>query len=210
MNTLTMKRPLAVAALKASSLPPLGSGGLWITPHLNVNDAIFRQVWSIYNHSFSDFERRQYLEQLQVMQKPRYRFSALCTATQVVGVLGCWSLDGWLFIEHLAIAATQRSCGYGHAVLQLLQKYAGQMVLDVEPCQNSIQAVRRVAFYQQNGFHYNENAITLPPYHAKTTEPSNWMSWPFPLSARRAASVMSLIEHEVYGVEPTRPLCHVT
>jgi ribosomal protein S18 acetylase RimI-like enzyme len=182
---------------------------LWFSAHLDPQDGMFKQAWSIYNASFSDLERRSLFEQLHAMRQPRYRFSALRLKGTVVGVLGVWDLPGFCFVEHLAIAPEHRSAGYGRRALQTLQRHVrGPVVLDVEPFGTDLDAARRVAFYRRLGFHYCGCQVTLPPYVGKATAPSNLMSWPMALDGGDRERVVETIEREVYGLHPLVPRRH--
>jgi RimJ/RimL family protein N-acetyltransferase len=167
---------------------------------------MFDQAWSIYNASFSDFERRSLFEQMQVMRQPRYRFSAIRKKGAVVGVLGVWHLRDFCFVEHVAIAPEHRSGGYGRRALQALQRHVrGPIILDVEPFGTDLAAARRVAFYQRLGFHYCGHPVSLPPYAGKTAEPSNLMSWPLALDGENRERAVEAIARDVYGLHPLVP-----
>ena len=167
---------------------------------------MFREAWSIYNASFSDLERRSLSEHLSAMRHPHYRFSAIQANGAVVGMLGIWTLDGFSFIEHLAVAPEHRSAGYGRRALQTLQRHVrGPIMLDVEPFGTDLNAARRIAFYQRQGFHYCGHPVVLPPYAGKASAPSNLMSWPMPLDGESREWVVETIEREIYGIHPFVP-----
>ncbi len=187
----------------------LNQDGLWFSSHLDPNDEMFQRAWSIYTASFVDFERRSLFEHLHVTRHPRYRFSAIRRGDDVVGVLGMWSLPGFCFVEHVAIADAFRSAGLGHQTLRTVQQHVcGPVVLDVEPFGTDFYAARRVAFYRRLGFHYCGRSVTLPPYAGKVTEPSNLMTWPLALDEMSRAQVVETIEREVYGLHPLIPRHH--
>jgi len=191
------------------AVPLVDPDGLWLSAHLVKRDETFGQAWRIYVESFTDFERRSFLEQRQVMLNPRYRFSAILDRSEVVGVLGCWELSGFCFIEHFAVSSSHRSSGYGRRVIQLLQRQVqGPVLLDVEPFGTDLFAARRVTFYNRLGFNYCGKAVTLPPYVGKVTAPSNLMSWPMPLGREACAQALSTIEREIYGLHSFMPHHH--
>ncbi|HRR34463.1 MAG TPA: GNAT family N-acetyltransferase [Kiritimatiellia bacterium] len=167
---------------------------------------MFQRAWSIYTASFVDFERRSLFEHRHVMRQPRYRFSAILRDQDVVGVIGMWSLPGFCFIEHVAIADAFRSAGLGQRALRAVQRHAvDPVVLDVEPFGTDFFAARRVTFYRRLGFHYCGHPVTLPPYAGKTTEPSNLMAWPMALDEASRVQVVETIEREIYGLHPLIP-----
>ena len=193
---------------------PLSGGqeGLWISAHLDSDSPLFQPTWEVYVSSFHDFERRDLEEQRKVMAHPRYRFSAVMCDARPVGLLSWWVLDGFVFVEHFAIAASARSGGLGARVLTLLQAHVKVPILvDVEPLGSDPHAERRVAFYQRQGFHYCEEAVTLPPYLGKGTAPSNLMAWGCTLDAALRARCVAEIETVIYGIvraDPVRALRH--
>lgn len=66
--------------------------------------------------------------------------------------------DPYLYLLFLAVSASERGRGYGSQILsQVKARYPGlAIVLDIEPLDpeapNSEQRVRRLAFYERNGF----------------------------------------------------------
>lgn len=182
---------------------PLSGGqeGLWISAHLDSDSPLFQPTWEVYVASFLDFERRDQEEQREIMVHPRYRFSAVMCEAQPVGLLSWWVLDGFVFVEHFAIAASARSSGLGARALALLKTHVKVPILvDVEPLGSDPYAERRVAFYQRQGFHYSAEAVTLPPYLGKGTAPSNLMAWDCVLDATTRARCVAAIETVIYGI----------
>lgn len=182
------------------SLPVFESGGLCFSAHLDMRSPEFETAWGIYNVAFADFECRSRLEQTWVMREPNYRFSAVMHEGSVVGVLACWKLSGFCFVEHVAIAPAYRSKGIGQQTFKLLIRHlARPVVVDVEPFGSKRLASRRVAFYARLGFNYCASPVTLPPYAGKTTKPSNLMAWPVVLDGAGRERVVETIRREVYG-----------
>ncbi len=166
-----------------------------------MRDARFREAWRIYDASFAEFEKRTHVEQVRIHEHPRYRFSAILHDDQVVGVLACWALPGFWFVEHFAIAEAHRSAGFGGQAVRLLQAHVrGPVVLDVEPAGAKPESVRRIAFYERCGFHYGEQAVVLPAYAGRRAEPSHLMAWPSALDAAARDRALAAIEREVYGL----------
>ena len=208
MNSTLRARPGRVFTATGQTEPSSSQDGLCFSAHLDPKGEMFKQAWAIYNASFNDIERRTLFEHLLVMRQLRYRFSAMQCDGAVVGVLGLWELEGFCFVEHVAVAAEHRSGGYGRRAIRLLQRHVRKpILLDVEPFGTDVNAVRRVAFYRRLGFHYCGYPITLPPYVGKTAEPTNLMSWPMALDTEACERALDTIRHGVYGLEPVA-LCH--
>ena len=183
------------------ALPVFESEGFCLSAHLDMRSPEFETAWGIYTDAFADFECRSRLEQTWVMREPNYRFSAVMHEGAVVGVLACWKLSGFCFVEHVAVSPACRSNGIGQRTLKLLLRHmARPVVVDVEPFGTKRLASRRVAFYARLGFNYCASQVTLPPYAGKTTEPSNLMAWPVVLDGAGRERVYATIRREVYGM----------
>jgi len=181
------------------ALPVCGSEGLWFSSHLTERDGVFEQVWSVYTEAFTAVERRTRQEQMRVMRDPRYRFSAVMHEHSVVGVLAWWELPGFCFIEHFAIASSQRSGGFGRRAIALLQTHvASPIVLDVEPFGLDHQAVRRVAFYERLGFSYCAQPVFLPAYEGKPIAPTHFMAWRTTLDGAMREHVFDTVTRAIY------------
>lgn len=188
------------------ALPVFERGGLWLSAHLDVAGKAFGEAWRVYDASFSDCEKRAYFEQVAILRHSRYRFSAIGFGDEVVGVLGCWDLPGFRFIEHLAVSAVHRSAGFGGRAVSLLQQHLGGVIaLDVEPPTAGAVAARRVAFYERNGFRFDAEPMKLPPYVGKGTGPSHLMTWSYGASAPERDAVLAAISSEVYGAAVGMP-----
>ena len=188
------------------ALPVCGAEGLCFSAHLAEQDGVFEQVWTIFTEAFTGFERRTRREQMRVMRHPLYRFSAVMHGGTVVGMLAWWNLPGFCFVEHFAIAAAQRSGGFGRRAMELLQAHVARpVVVDVEPFGTDQQAARRVAFYNRLGFSYCGRPVTLPPYEGKPTAPSNLMAWPIALDGAGREHVLATIGREIYHQEVALP-----
>jgi len=183
------------------ALPVFESGGLCFSAHLDMRSPEFETAWGIYTGAFADFECRSRPEQTWIMREPNYRFSAVMLERVLVGVLACWKLSGFCFVEHVAVSPAYRSNGIGQRTLKLLIRHVARpVVVDVEPFGSNRLASRRVAFYARLGFKYCVSPVTLPPYAGKTTEPSNLMAWPVVLDRAGRERVFETIRSEVYGI----------
>ena len=83
------------------------------------------------------------------------------------GLFNYWTLDGFIYGEHLATCPSLRGGGLGRRILDAFIRQAGQpIVLEVEPPTTDI-AARRIGFYQRCGFTLWEHRTYIqPPYAA--------------------------------------------
>jgi ribosomal protein S18 acetylase RimI-like enzyme len=197
-------RPAVIDAdfrrLAFRALPVFEKGGLWFSAHLDLSGAMFEKAWKIYSESFSDFEKRHFQNKVAIHSHPRYRFSAVMDGDRVAGVLAVWRMPEFWFVEHLAISPEIRSAGLGGRCVRLLQDHARTpILLDVEPRSMDAQAERRVAFYERMGFHYCDEAVTLPPYAGKRTGVSHLMAWPHVLDGTGRDDAVAAISRTIYN-----------
>lgn len=202
MNRIDDERSKRIFPLVFKALPVFEDRGLGFSEHLDMKAPLFATVWGIYTAAFSDCERRVYAEQKTIHDHPRYRFSAIMQGDVAVGVLACWLLQGFWFVEHFAIASEHRSSGLGGRALGLLQEHVrGPILLDVEPLGTDKNAMRRVAFYTRLGFHYCDKSVTLPPYQGRRASPSNLMAWPRVLDCGARDRALATVEREIYALD---------
>lgn len=82
------------------------------------------------------------------------------------GLLNYWTLQGFIYIEHLATCPSLRGGGLGKRILQqLIAQTTVPIVLEVEPPTNEI-SVRRIGFYKRCGFTLWEQQNYMQPAYA--------------------------------------------
>lgn len=76
-----------------------------------------------------------------------------------------WPEDNLCYTEHLAVEASLRGCGIGHAALEYLIQLKCCIILEIEPVVDALTARRR-AFYLSAGFVPLDYEHVQLPYHA--------------------------------------------
>ena len=123
----------AVHELYYDAFPPEDRVGLPLLHRLAANDGVW--FWACFDEAGGDSPA-----------------AAPCGLVYVI------SAGASLYVLYLAVDAKQRSRGYGSRILQALRElHPGKdLVLEIEPLEeeapNYAQRVRRLAFYQRNGF----------------------------------------------------------
>lgn len=120
---------------------------------------------SIYLESFPPEERRLWQG---VVDGSGPRLFAIVMDGVPCGMLSCWFFSGFVYIEHLAVDVSKRSCGVGSAVLNVFATELAAnlpVVVEVEHPESD-RAVRRVAFYERNGYRIISREYVQPPYQA--------------------------------------------
>ena len=135
---------------------------------LKADSIEIEQAKQLYLEAFPTCERREVAELLfnidEKSGKPFTLFAIIFNDT-FVGIISCWELSDFIYVEHFAVNATERGNGIGAKTITALKEhYAKQpLVLEVEVPNEEI-SIRRVGFYQRQGFYLNENKYMQPPY----------------------------------------------
>ncbi len=123
----------------------------------------FKEAFSVMEESFPSDEMRGFDGQRALLKRENYRLYALKKEGEITGIAAVWELDGFYFLEHLAVKKAFRNNGIGTVILkELKSKYAQIPVLEAEPPVSELQK-RRVAFYGRNGFVLNPYYYFQPP-----------------------------------------------
>lgn len=133
---------------------------------LNKESVELVNVRYIYEESFPLDERRDYTQLVELLSRnDTFILQAICIDDEVVGMLSSWKLNGWLFIEHFAIAPACRGRGIGREVLlAFIERSKTPIVLEVEPPTDDYSR-RRIDFYRSVGFVLHDTYRYIqPPY----------------------------------------------
>lgn len=123
-----------------------------------------------YKEDFPLCERRTYSEFLQCLKDKRFSANFVFDDDKLVGYICYWKLDGFAFVEHVAILPLFRGGGYGSKLMRFIIKSLDcDVVLEVEPPLAENQK-RRVKFYEKLGFMLTAYRYFQPPYHHKTEQ----------------------------------------
>lgn len=129
--------------------------------------ALYAFMENLMTTSFPNDEYRE-LNELRVFTDtlPQFINNVIFDNDTPIGLISYWNFEGFHYVEHFAIAPSQRNGGYGKRVLQHLCTILDKpIVLEVEMPQEEM-AQRRIGFYQRNGFTLWENEYYQPPYKA--------------------------------------------
>ena len=147
-----------------------------------VTEKEFETVFTKMINAFPYEERRDSYDQLQCFGDDRFRYLKLVEGNNMVGFITLWLLDGFVYVEHLAINDNCRGKGYGSLALELVKTtYRKPVILEVEYPETPTQK-KRVHFYEKAGFVFNDYDYTQPSYHGGEGVPLKLMSYPDPLT----------------------------
>lgn len=141
-----------------------------------------RALLELMEVSFPENERRERSRQRLLFIHPLYRVATVEEDGQLLGFLSFWTLKGFTFFEHLAVAPAARNRGIGGRLIDWAQAHLpAPFVLEVELPEEEMSR-RRVGFYQRHGLILDGHFYEQMPYRAEDRPlPMRLMSWPLAL-----------------------------
>lgn len=132
--------------------------GLQIKP-VTVYDKAYPRIRALYREAFPAEERYPLFLLRLGAWKPEIEFSGVYDGEELCGLVFTIEAEPFLYVMYLAVDACTRGKGYGTRIIQTLREAYPrcQLVLEIEPldkqASNYDQRVKRLAFYERNGFH---------------------------------------------------------
>lgn len=140
------------------------------------DDGALAQLIAVYEESFPVEERRDipHLRYLIENRESMY-FNAIECDGGVAGLFVYWKLDGFYYLEHLAVYAEMRNKKIGQQVLDFVRdNLHGLRILEVEHAEDEI-TTRRVNYYQRNGYKILDRSYIQPSYDGVHNEIALWI-----------------------------------
>lgn len=139
---------------------------------LDTSSDDYTKVEQLMREAFPPEERRNEEQQRWVTEhEARFHSHVLYADDCVTGLLTCWHLGCFVYVEHLAISSEWRGRGLGTQALEWLKQQTKMpLVLEVEPPTGPIEQLR-VQFYERNGFVLWTKEPYLQPAYQKGYEP---------------------------------------
>ena len=144
----------------------------------NVTEKTFSAVYEKMCAAFPFEERRDYTDQQECMNDERFKFLEIFDGEEAVGFTALWDLDGFLFIEHIAIDPDKRSGGYGSKAIELIKTTFNKPVILEAEAPVTEQQIKRIRFYDRLGFKVNDFYYEQPSYHGGEGVPLKILSYP--------------------------------
>ena len=127
-------------------------------------------------------ERRDSFDEKECLKDSRFRLFSLYDNDIAVGFTALWVLDGFVFLEHIAIDEDKRSSGYGSKAIELIKEtFEIPIILEAEAPVTE-QQIKRIAFYKRLGFTVHDYDYTQPSYHGGEGVPLLLLSFPKPMT----------------------------
>ena len=118
------------------------------------------RIWPLMEEAFPSVERRTLQGEADILRRDDVCMRVITEGGQVTAFMIWWELPTCIFGEHLAVLKGLRGNARGTTLLTLLKEISEReqkpFVLEVEPPQQSEQALRRLRFYRRNGFVFND------------------------------------------------------
>mgnify|MGYP003105011728 CR=1 FL=1 len=161
----------------------------------------FDSVWEIMEESFPRDERRSREAQRKILDVSWYHLYGYRAHGELMAFLAVWEFDTFLFVEHFAVRKSCRNGGLGAVLLtQLTTQSRKPVILEVELPTGELEA-RRIAFYERNGFYYNDYFYMQPPIaEGRNAIPLRLMTTGGPLDEEEFFRMQGLLYKNVYGV----------
>ncbi len=168
-----------------------------------ISEKEFDEFSELLNEAFPPEERRSREDFLKLcMFQDKYKIYALFEQSRMVAFFTVWEFESFTFGDYFAVSKALRSRGIGKRLLGEVLKCSVQpFVLEVEMPQTEL-AVRRLNFYERNGFVKNPQPYMLPAMQAGFEPiPMHILSYPKQLENDRFAVLVKEIYKTIYGVK---------
>lgn len=163
----------------------------------------FDAIYELMRESFPVDERRPYEGQRALLCDPFYEIYVMQETEEagISGFLAVWEFDDIAYVEHFAVAPSCRNGGIGASMLRALESMLHKRIcLEVELPEQEM-AVRRIGFYERNGFSLNEYPYIQPALSAGQKEiPLLIMTTRGKVTEKEFHSIRQLLYRHVYHV----------
>ena len=129
------------------------------------DNAEFVMLMELYESAFPQEERREVSELAVLLEtEDRMHFNAVYHDGNLAGLFVYWKLDGFWYLEHLAVYAQLRNHKIGEQVLDWTARHLeGIRLLEAEPAEGEM-PTRRIRYYERNGFIVCDKNYHQPSY----------------------------------------------
>ena len=147
-----------------------------------ITEERFNLVYEKMTAAFPYEERRDFLDQKECLTNNYFKFFEIFDNETDVGFITLWLFEEFVFIEHLAIDEEKRAGGYGSKTIGLIKGiYKKPIILEAEAPETD-QQIKRIRFYNRQGFKMNDYEYEQPSYHGGEGVPLKILSYPELLS----------------------------
>lgn len=127
-------------------------------------------------------ERRDSYDEKECLKDKHFKLLSIYDNDIAVGFTALWVLDGFVFLEHIAIDEDKRSSGYGSRAIELIKSEFNLPIILEAEAPVTEQQIKRIAFYKRLGFTVNDYDYTQPSYHGGEGVSLMLLSFPEPMT----------------------------
>ena len=159
-------------------------------------DALWAEVWALYEASFPACERWNGDDYDRAFADPLFEAAAIRFDGAFAGLLFHWKGDGFHYVEHLAVSPRLRGQGMGSRALAAFCE-GRRVILEIDPPEDE-RSVRRLHFYERLGFVANPHEYIHPSFR-RPFQPHRLilMSRPGPLTDAEARRFADFVREQV-------------
>ncbi len=166
-----------------------------------ITDENFDKFYDILSASLPRVEYRDYNRQKDLLKIKVYNILFCKVENDIVGALAFWKLEDAVFVEHFIVDKEYRGKNIGTKMLAFLKEQTNStVILEVELPYNEMNK-RRIAFYERNGFYYNDfEYFQIPLNKGDEPLPLRIMSCPKSINAKEFEDIRTKLKNAVYKV----------
>lgn len=159
------------------------------------NHKFYSCVERLLHSDFPSNERRDDANQRIYTDTKKEFHCVVATGNGIfIGFMTYWELDGFQYVEHLAIDSRYRSRGYGGRLLGwLISLSVKPIVLEVEPPIDVV-CQKRISFYRRCGLILWDCEYLQPPYRPS----DGWIKLCLMATVQFSSQLYSHVQMEIY------------
>ncbi len=157
-------------------------------------------IYNLYINAFPREERRSKQGFFMQPGMPGCSLDIIYQDAVYAGFCIWWQLEGFAFLEHLAVNPAMRGKKTGQKIMgKLRETVQGPLLLEIEPPTEG-DALRRLHFYTRNGFFLLDKPYRQPSYHGGESLEMKLMCSTRQLPEDLIDHWIALIKKRVYNV----------
>ncbi len=131
----------------------------------DVKATVLSKLVELYTEAFPAEERREISQLRELIEhESDMFFNAVYWEGELAGLFVYWNMGSFYYLEHLAVLAEKRNRKIGQHILDWVKEHlTGIRLLEVEPAETEM-AVRRIHYYERNGYHVLDKHYRQPSY----------------------------------------------
>ena len=168
-----------------------------------VNFPELKTIRELYIAAFPKEERREFDQLKQLLNNEECHFYRISTQSKTLaGFCILWEFSGFVFIEHFAVKPEMRGLGIGEKTLaKIKENFQKSIILETELPADELK-IRRIRFYERNGFHKLSRTYFQPSYGENKPEVElKLMSTNVDIRTEELEYIIKTIRKKVYNID---------